>query len=71
MTNDDPMAFLQSTRFWAMVIGCIAILFGKDGIITPESIHQALLAFSGGFMATRTIDRTVEKLSNKEPQIDV
>lgn len=59
-------SFLSSNRFWVMVIGAFAIYAQTKGWIgTPEM--ALITTLSGGFVGVRTIDRTVDKLSKKEP----
>jgi len=67
---NDKLAFLLAPRFWALVIGCLAILLGPDGVITPESIQNAIMAFSAGFIGVRTLDRSVEYLAPKSVKVE-
>lgn len=54
------LAFLGSTRFWALV--AFASLSGllSVGIISPD-VAQPLLTILAGFIGIRTIDRFGEK----------
>jgi hypothetical protein len=52
--------FLQSTRFWAMVIGAVSIYLQTKGFIgEPEMILVATIM--GGFTVVRTVDRIGDK----------
>lgn len=55
--------FLQSTRFWAIVIG--AIVFGMfDAGAIDESVFMAIEIILSGFTTVRTVDRFGEKVGN-------
>ena len=64
--KEDKFAFIYSTRFWAYVVGAIAIAIGPDGIVTGPELHTALMSLVAAFAGTRFVDRTVDKLSQKE-----
>ncbi|MFA5696638.1 MAG: hypothetical protein WC917_04345 [Bacilli bacterium] len=58
--------FLKSTAFYAIVIGSAsALLLEPNFITTPWYVllGEFLALVSAGFWGTRTLDRTVDKLS--------
>lgn len=57
------LTFLKSTRFYALLFGCVAKFF-QDGV-TVESFLQNFVIFVTGFIAIRTVDRLGEKVGNK------
>jgi len=59
-TLKDKLAFLSSTRFWALIIAGLVIV--ADGNFTQQAWIKGLLAVLGGFIGIRTIDRASEKL---------
>ena len=63
--NNVDLSFLKSNRFWALVIGAIAIYLEARGLIgNAELILIDTIAFA--FIGVRTIDRLGEKMgSNK------
>lgn len=48
--------FIKSTRFWAVVIGAVAVYFHQEGIIT-EPLMQLILTICGGHVTIRTVDK--------------
>jgi hypothetical protein len=46
---------LGSTRFWALIGGCITIL--AEGNFTADAWAKALVSFFGGFILIRTADK--------------
>lgn len=56
----DKFNFLQSTRFWAMIIGAISIYLKTKGYI-GEPEMQLVSTIMAGFIAVRTIDRFGEQ----------
>ena len=60
----EKLEFLQSTRFWALVIGAISIYAQTKGWIgEPEMLLIATI--TAGFTAIRTLDRAGEKIGGK------
>lgn len=60
MKNNSKLAFLGSTRFWAIVIAAVAIYAEtKLWIGEPEMILISTIL--GGFVTVRTIDRATEQ----------
>lgn len=58
MEQETPpwFGFLKATRFWAMVIGAVAIYLEAKGLIgDPEMLLVATL--TAGFIGIKTIDR--------------
>lgn len=51
--------FIQSTRFWALVIMGLSILFYSYGWI-PEELRNFITTICGGHIGIRTIDRLSE-----------
>lgn len=62
--QDNKFAFIYSTRFWAYVVGAIAMSIGPDGVLTGPELHTALMSLVAVFAGTKTIDRAIDKLSN-------
>jgi len=57
--------FLTSTRFWALVIGAVAVYLQHKGIIgEPEMVLIGTLTTV--FIGVKTIDRSVEKLAERD-----
>lgn len=54
------LAFLRSTRFWALVIGSLAVVSDKG--FTEEAWLDGLLVLVTGFIGIRTTDRLGERL---------
>lgn len=58
------LEFLNSNRFWVMVIGAISIYLKSKGLIgEPEMVLIATV--SAGFVAIRTADRLGESAGGK------
>lgn len=60
--KNESFAFLKAPRFWAMVIGSVGYYLQQKGFI-GEAEMQLILTITAGFIAVRTVDRTVEKLA--------
>ncbi len=58
MINEN-FAFLTSTRFWALVIGGLAM--AAEGGFTMEAWAKGVMIVVGGFTAVRTIDRNSDQ----------
>lgn len=56
----EKLAFLSSTRFWALVIGALSVYLQTIGVI-GEPEMQLIATLSAGFIGIRTIDRAAEK----------
>jgi hypothetical protein len=67
-TNKNQLWFTHSTRFLASLIGCIAIAYGPDGLITPPEVYNALLALSAAFITLRTA-HNIEDIARKPDQL--
>ena len=52
-------AFVFSTRFWALIIGGLAI--ASEGNFTAEAWSKAISFVVLGFVGIRTWDRTIDK----------
>ncbi len=61
--------FLKKARFWSMVLAGLGIWLFKDGYIS-EALSQFIVLVAGGFTAINTFDRTVDKLSSKDRNVD-
>lgn len=59
-TQNETWAFLKAPRFWALVIGAVALALKADGYIT-EAVATAIGTIAGGFIAVRTVDRFSDK----------
>jgi hypothetical protein len=56
-------SFLKSNRFWAMVIGALAIYLTEKGLIGEAEI-KLIGTITAGFVGIRTVDRFSEKIGN-------
>ncbi len=65
MTSKDKLAFLHSPRFWAMLLLAAFQVLSNEGIIS-QGILEGIQMLLGGFIGVRTLDRTVELVSNKK-----
>lgn len=54
--ENNKFDFLKSTRFWAIIIGAVAIYLQVKGIF-GEAEMNLIAAIMGGFTLVRTIDR--------------
>ena len=63
----EKFAFLTSTRFWAMIIGAVSLYLANKGII-GQAETTLIVTILGGFIGVKTLDRTVDTLSNAEPK---
>lgn len=53
-------AFLKSNRFWAMILGAVAVYLQAKGIF-GEAEMILVATVTGIFVAVRTVDRAFEK----------
>lgn len=53
--------FLRSNRFWAMVVGAVAVYFQAKGWI-GENEMKLIASLAIGFVTIRTVDRASETL---------
>ena len=60
----EKLAFLTSTRFWALVLIAILKVLATDKIIDPTTA-SAIETLLLGFTVVRTIDRGTEYIGNK------
>ena len=72
--NTNQLWFLNSTRFLALLIGCISIMIGSDGVATWPEIFLALKALSAGFITLKTAHdyqptNNLNLTANKTPEI--
>lgn len=65
MNSNDKLAFLSSTRFWALLLASVFTTLGSEGYITPGVLEgiQMLLA---GFVGIRSVDRFAEQFKKQE-----
>jgi len=63
LTQKDKLAFLQSTRFWAMLLLAGFQVLSNEGVISA-GILEGIQMLLGGFIGVRTLDRTAEYLSS-------
>ena len=54
-------SFLKSNRFWALVIGALAVV--AQGNFTVEAWLKGIVIVATGFTAIRSVDRFSEKVS--------
>lgn len=54
------LKFLKSNRFWAVVIGAVALFLFQEGIIT-EPVFALIGTITAAFVGIRTIDRASEQ----------
>lgn len=59
------LKFLESTRFWAVIVIALAMLLKDYSIISPE-LFNFLATIAGGHIGIRTIDRGTEKIGSKD-----
>lgn len=59
MLQDSKWRFLASTRFWALVIGSLAVV--ANGGFTIQSWTEGIITLVAGFATIRTIDRVSDK----------
>ena len=60
--------FLNSTRFWALVLGSAATILLQDNFANTEwyrLLGGFLQLLAGGFIAIKTLDRGTEVLSGR------
>lgn len=57
----EQIAFLKSTRFWALVIGAVVFYLKAEGFI-GESEVTLIETILGGFITIRTVDRIGDKI---------
>jgi hypothetical protein len=65
----QSLLFLTSTRFYALVIGSLAI--ASQGGFSREAWTNAVITFVSGFIGIRSLDRATEVLSSKKLPEDV
>lgn len=53
------LTFLKSNRFWALVIGAVAVYLEAKGFI-GEAERNLIAIISASFITVRTIDRATE-----------
>ena len=56
--------FLESPRFWALVIGAVSFYLKSKGILGDAEM-TLIATIASGFTVIRTVDRTADKVSNK------
>lgn len=68
MTLPKSLEFLTSTRFWAMVVGALALYLKTKGIFgDPEMV--LITTIMGGFIVVRTVDRAAEQIGGDAPTV--
>ncbi len=60
------ITFLRSNRFWALVIGAVAVYLKAKGWIGLDEM-KLVATLVGGFIGVRTVDRVADKLSPRKP----
>lgn len=61
----EKFKFLESTRFWAVVVIATAMLL-KDYSLISSELFNFLATVAGGHIGIRTFDRGAEKIGNKD-----
>jgi hypothetical protein len=56
----DKLAFLSSTRFWALLLMSAATVLSNEGYIT-QGVLEGLQLLLGGFITVRSVDRASEQ----------
>jgi len=56
--------FLKSNRFWAIVIGAVALAFYEYGVL-PEPFFRMIGTIVSAFTIVRTVDRYSETVGQK------
>lgn len=64
LSKGDKLAFLQAPRFWCLLLLSAATVLGNEGIISA-GVLQGIQLLLGGFIGVRTLDRSVEHMSQK------
>lgn len=54
----NKLDFLSSTRFWALVLGAVAIYLKQKGIFGDPEM-QLIATITAGFTIVKTIDRNM------------
>ena len=52
----NKLNFLQSRRFWGLVVIAVFGVLGSEGIVSSD-IVSAVVVVIGGFIGIRTVDR--------------
>lgn len=60
----NKFEFLQSPRFWVMILGTVAVYLEAKGWI-GEAERNLIAGLSALFVGIRTADRFGEKIGNK------
>lgn len=59
------LKFLESTRFWAVVVIAVAMLLKDYSLISAE-LFNFIATVAGGHIGIRTLDRGAEKIGSKD-----
>ena len=62
--QNDKWAFIQSTRFWAIVVIGIVGYLENLGYIGPNE-RELVCTIAGAFGIVRTFDRAVDRVTGK------
>jgi hypothetical protein len=60
----ENFEFLKASRFWAMVIGAVALYLQNKGVI-GEAELTFIVTIISGFIGIRTVDRFGEKIGGE------
>jgi len=61
ITKESTFIFLQSPRFWALVIGAVSYYLQQKGLFGSEEM-TLVATITGLFITIRTLDRSAEML---------
>jgi len=61
---NERFEFLQSNRFWVLVIGAVVLYLETKGLI-GEAERTLVVTMAGGFIGIKSIDRFSEKVGKK------
>lgn len=67
MDPKSQWSFITSPRFWALVIGAVALALWQDGIISQGWV-TCVATITGGFITVRTVDRFGERIGGVNAQ---
>lgn len=63
--QEEPRhSFFQSTRFWVMVLGAVAVYVQAKGWL-GEDERNLIATLAAGFITIKTLDRGAEKMGAK------
>lgn len=61
----DRLPFLESTRFWALILIGVSIALSDAGVVT-QTFMDFVWTVAGGHIGIRTADRFAEQFGKKK-----